>query len=310
MRPETRAHKLLQWYPLEWRQRYGEELIAMIDDTIGESRPTLRFRWNIARAGLRERGHATGLLGAQSDRQHQVRAGALLVLCSWSAFVVAGATFQKQSEHFAGYLGANSTRTLATVAYDVIALMGVVGSLAVLVGAVVVLPSFISFLRQGGWRRVRRQLTAAGLLTLATIGGVLGLEGWAHGLSAVQRNGGDANYSFAFVVVALVLTATIIQWTVVGVVAVRRMALSAHVLRIEALLAYVVTFAMVVITGGVAFWWAVMGLTSPGFFRGATIGGASMALTPNLVVMALLMLTASLCGLFGSARILHGWQRI
>jgi hypothetical protein len=310
VKPESRAHKLLRWYPQEWRQRYGDELVAMIDDTIGDCRPTFRFRANIARAGLRERGHSAGLLGAQSNLHHQVRAGALLVLCSWSTFVVAGATFQKQSEHFGGSVASTSTATLAASAYDVVALMGIVGSLAVLVGAAVALPSFISFLKSGGWHDLRRQLAVAGLLTLSTIGGVIALKDWAHGLSVGQRNGGDAYYSFLFVVVALILTASVIQWTVVGVVAIRRMTLSTRVLRIEALLAFAVTFAMVVITTGVALWWIAMGLGAPGFFQGNTIGNASLALTPNLLLMVVLMLISSLGGLFGSARILHGWQRI
>ncbi len=308
MKAGDRPRQLLRWYPEAWRQRYGDELLVMIDDTMGDRRPTFRFRWNIAWAGLRERGHSAGLLGAPSDQPQQVRAGALLVLCSWSAFVVAGATFEKQSEHFARSVPAN-TRSLVSSAYDVVALTGIVGSLAVLLGALVILPSFLAYMRSGGWGHLRRPLMVAGALTLATLGGVLGLVGWAHGLSVDQRNGGDGLYSMAFAVVALVLMASIVQWTVVAVVAVRRMTLSSGVLRMEAILAYAVTLAMVVITAGVALWWGVMGFAAPRFFQGAA-GSSSLALTPHLVGLMVLMLVATPLSLFGSARILHGWQRI
>ena len=309
MKSTTRVEKLLRWYPQEWRQRYGDELIAMIEDTIGDGRPTLKFRGNIARAGMRERGHASGLLGAQRDHRHQVRAGALLVLCSWSAFIVAGAMFVKQSEHFARSVPLSS-RSIATSLYDVVAVMGVVGSLAVLVGAFVALPSLRSFLRNDGWRLVRRRVTAASILVLATVATLIGLRGWAHELSVGQRNGGDTYYSLLFVVLALVVIAAIIEWTVVAVAAIRQMNLSRRVLRVEARLAYAVTLAMVVITVAVALWWAVVGLAAPWFFYGDKVGGSASALPPNLVVIMVLMLTSSLSGLFGSARILHGWRRI
>jgi hypothetical protein len=309
VKSNTRVHSLLRWYPEEWRQRYGDELIAMIEDTIGDGRPTLKFRWNIARAGMRERGQASGLLGAQRNLQHQIRAGALLVLCSWSVFIVAGALFVKQSEHFARSVPLSS-RSIATSLYDVIAVMGVVGSLAVLVGASAVLPSLRSFFRNGGWRLVRRHVTMASLICLATIATLIGLTRWAHELSVGQRNGGDALYSLAFSVLALLVIAAIIECTVVGVVAVRRMTLSGRVLRFEARLAYGVTLAMVVCTIGVALWWTVVGLAAPWFFQNASVGSSGVALTPNLVVIMVLMLSSSLSGLFGSARILHGWRRI
>lgn len=308
MTPNNWSKSLLRWYPAEWRQHYGNELIAMIEDTIGDTHPTLRFQLSIAWAGLRERGHASGLWGAQRDARTQVQAGALLVLCSWSAFVIAGTMFQKQSEHFSQAVPVAS-RTWVISVFDLVVWMSVLGSLAVLVGSLMALPSFISFMKKGGWRQVRRHVVAACLLSLLSIAFLVGLKGWAHGLSVAQRNGGDFYYSVAFVAFALVVCATIIEWTIVGVVSVRRMSLSRDVLRFEARLAYVVTFSMVIITVAIAVWWALEGIAAPSFFHDAG-GGATIAITPNLIVIIGLMLASSLSGLFGSARILHGWQRI
>lgn len=309
MKSGNSAHSMLRWYPAQWRQRYGDELVAMIDDTIGDQRPTLRFRWSIAWAGIRERGHATGLVGAQRDAHSQVRAGALLVLCSWSAFVIAGAMFQKQSEHYARGVPAAS-RTMVTSVYDLVVWMSVLASLAVVVGTLVALPSFISFVKNGGWRQVRRHVVTASLLSLATVATLFGLKAWGHGLSVVQRNGQDFYFSLAFVAFALVVCTAIIEWTVVGVVSVRRMTLSRRVLRFEARLAYAVAFSMVVITVAVALWWMLEGIAAPSFFDNGATGGATIAITPNLIVIVVLMLTSSLSGLFGSARILHGWRHI
>jgi hypothetical protein len=51
--------RLLRWYPRAWRERYGEELLALIQDTLDEGRPTWRLRFSVAWGGLRERGHQT-----------------------------------------------------------------------------------------------------------------------------------------------------------------------------------------------------------------------------------------------------------
>ncbi len=308
MAPTDWSQSLLRWYPAPWRQRYGNELVVMIEDVIGEKRPSIRFRWSIARAGLRERGHASGLVGFQRDARSQVQAGALLVLCSWSAFVIAGAMFQKQSEHYARVVPVAS-RAMVTSVYDLVVWMSGLASLAVVVGTLAALPAFVSFLRNDGWRHVRRHLVAATLLSLAALATLLVLKAWAHGLSVVQRNGENLNYSLAFVALGLLVCGVIIEWTAVGVLSVRRMTLSRGVLRFEARLAYLVAFSMVVITGAVALWWALEGTVAPSFFQNGTKGGATIAITPNLIVICVLMIAASLSGLFGSARILHGWRR-
>jgi len=46
---------ILRWYPAAWRQRYGEELIAMLDDTHGNDKLPRRARMSLRRSGLIER---------------------------------------------------------------------------------------------------------------------------------------------------------------------------------------------------------------------------------------------------------------
>ena len=43
------AAKLLRWYPRAWRERYGEEFLAMVEDSLDGRRPTWRLRLGVAR---------------------------------------------------------------------------------------------------------------------------------------------------------------------------------------------------------------------------------------------------------------------
>jgi hypothetical protein len=49
------AQRVLRWYPGAWRRRYGEELIAMLDDTYGNGKPPRRARMALLRSGLMQR---------------------------------------------------------------------------------------------------------------------------------------------------------------------------------------------------------------------------------------------------------------
>jgi hypothetical protein len=50
---------LLRWYPASWRERYGDELVALLEDRSYGGRLTLHARLELAWAGLRERVHST-----------------------------------------------------------------------------------------------------------------------------------------------------------------------------------------------------------------------------------------------------------
>ena len=47
--------RLLRWYPAAWRRRYGEELVAMLDDTYGDDELPRRARRALFRSGLIQR---------------------------------------------------------------------------------------------------------------------------------------------------------------------------------------------------------------------------------------------------------------
>ena len=61
--------RLLRWYPRAWRERYGGELAALIQDDLDEGRPAWRLRLSVIGGGLRERGRQARHAAAASVRR-------------------------------------------------------------------------------------------------------------------------------------------------------------------------------------------------------------------------------------------------
>jgi hypothetical protein len=54
---EQSRRGVLRWYPSAWRRRYGEELIALLEDMYGDTPLPLRCRISLFRSGTIERVH-------------------------------------------------------------------------------------------------------------------------------------------------------------------------------------------------------------------------------------------------------------
>jgi hypothetical protein len=297
---------LLRWYPRSWRERYGEELMVLMEDQSGEQPPTRNVKLSLIRAGLRERVHESGLVGAQQSPPDRARAGSLLVLCAWTAFALAGASFSKTSEHFARALPVGS-RVVPQGAFDVVAALGVIAATLVALGAVAALPGFVRFVGAGGWSSIRGHVLRASVLTVVTVGALIPVSVWAHHLNEFQRNGGDGLYSGAFVAWALLLAGTLAQWTGAGVAAARRIDLTRRVLHFEAVLAVVVAATMVVITAATALWWETMAEDAPWFLQGTAHGTSPSPFTAQLVLTLASMLVAALVAAYGVVRVARSW---
>ena len=293
---------LLRWYPPAWRERYGDELIALMEDEMGDQGPSVTSKLSIARAGLRERCHEVGLVGDQLPPAERIWAGSLLVLCAWTVFVLAGASFSKTSEHFAQAVPLGS-RTMPQDAFDVVAALGVAGLALVGLGAVAVVPAFVRFLRGGGWPAIRGHILGAIALTAVMSGSLVPLASWAHHLTEVQRNGGDGIYSAAITVWALLVAVTLAQWTAAGVAAARRIELSQSLVSLEAVCAVALAGVMVVITVATGLWWGAMANSAPWFLSGTAAGTRPSPFTSQLVVTMTMMLAAVLVAGYGTFRV-------
>jgi hypothetical protein len=293
---------LLRWYPTAWREHYGEELVALMEDDLAGRRPTVGFRLSVAAGGIRERAHGAGLLGDARSPAERARSGSLLVLCAWTVFVLAGASFSKLSEHFDGAVPP-AARSLPTRAFDAVEVAAAVGGVLVVGGALVAMPAFARFLRQGGWAAVRRHMIRAAVVTAITVGATLALLPWAHSLTSAQRNGGSVPYGLAFLAWAALVATTLILWTAVAVAAGRRVELSGRPLALESALATVVAAAMVAMTLATAVWWGALADRAPWFLHGTPVGSGGSSFDPRLAMTTAVMLVAAATGVYGAVRI-------
>ena len=297
----------LRWYPATWRDRYGDELVQFMQDDYGPGRVPWRARVSLVAGGLRERARQSGLTGDTAPPRDRLLAGTLLVLVGWAGFVIAGSSFAKFSEHFDNALpgGIDShlppaSHTVPDVAYTVVQSVAAVAGLAVLLGAAVALPAFITFLRSGGWSAVRAHIVRAAAASTVTAGGTIPLLVWAHHLTAHQRNGGNGWYGALFLGWAALMALTLGMWTTVAVVAARRVGLARRVLLVESALAVIVATAMATILVATCVWWAAMATDAPSFLTSRAGGGP---FDPVLVATVGGMLAATTAGMGGVLRV-------
>ncbi len=296
---------LLRWYPESWRARYGDELVALVDDEARGRPLSASARIDLASAGLRERVRATGLLGGP-DTSDDVRLGALVVLSAWSLFVIGGIGFQNLSENY-GYAVSGTSNLIATVAFDALIVASGLGVVVIVLGALAAFPSFVNFMRAGQWPRVRRRFGWAVAATAAEAAALAALLPWAHQLSYAQRNGALVPYSMAVVGFALLTSTMLATWTVAVVATARRLEFTSKALSVEGGLALVLFALMLTMTAAASVWWMSVGTSAPWFLQGTSRGTASSAITLNLVVSVGCMVTATAVAGAGARRI--AWHR-
>lgn len=296
--------RLLRLYPKQWRQRYGQELEALIVEASGDHRVSWRMHLDIARGAGRERLRSAGLAdnGAPGD---QVRAGVLVVLCAWALFVTAGITVQKFSEHWQSATPAAS-RGVPSMAFTTLVAAALCASVLVLAGIVRAVPSLVWFLRNGGWPEIRRRVVTAALLTGIASAAMGALVIWAHGLDSEERAGGDRAYAAAFVAVACLAVGCLTAWTLAATAVSRRLSLSRQALRTEAYIACAVTVLMAAMAGSTIVWWVALADAAPWFLAGLAVGVRGSPIAPQLMIAALVMTLAVLLGVVGSRQALRG----
>ena len=266
----TRRRWLLHVYPPAWRERYGDELASLIEADSAGGRIALRVKLDVIAAGVMQRLRSSGLAGDQVPPEERIRAGVLLVLSSWAAFVVAGLGFAKTAEHWQA-LTPQPNRGTPAAAYDGVLLAAELGTLMVLLGIALVARPLYAYLRAGGWQEIHRKVLRALGSTGLTVVVLLAAVAWAHRLTNAQRNGGDRLYGVAFVVLVACGVASIALWTRAAVATARRLALTRASLRRETFLAATTTLTMAVMTVAATVWWASVYGALPARMVGLTL---------------------------------------
>jgi hypothetical protein len=297
--------RLLRWYPPKWRDRYGQELLALLEDTYASRRVPWPVRLSLMRNGALEQVREVGLVGNAISAQERMRAGSLMIVCCWSLFLVAGAIFAKFSEHWDAATPL-AGRHLASAGYATVKWSGEAGVALVVAAAVLVVPSFVKFVRGGGWsvigRSVMRTLSLGLVLGITTTG----LAVWAHHLNSPQRNGGLVIYTVAFFLWGLSVVILIGSSTATIVAVTRAMALSRRVTRSGTMIAVTLTIIMVMVATGTATWWVAEARYAPAVLRGPDAGGflgAPSVLPPALLLVGVLMVLGLAVAVAGVVRV-------
>jgi hypothetical protein len=301
----------LRWYPQSWRSRYGDESIALLDDEYGGHLPVL-VRLSLIPRGLQQRARQSGLTGDSATAFDGIRAGALVVLAAWTAFVVAGLSFAKFSEHFDEALphrmGAHRVPDLAVAVLQTVAGLA---SVLVVTGAILAVPAFIRFVQSGGWISVRAHFTRALSCTVLTGAATAALVVWAHHLTPHQRNaGGLHGYEVLFLIWTMLVVITLALWTVATVTTASRVVLPRAILTAEAVLAVAVAGSMLVMISATALWWGEMATQAPAFLKASPAGVESSPWDGWLVATVALMALAVGVAAGGVVREVRVWTRM
>jgi hypothetical protein len=227
--------KLLRWYPRAWRERYGEEFLAMVEDSLDGGAPTLGLRLSVAWAGLRERGHQARLTTA---RQVTARGDAVM---RWLAFLITGYIFAILPTAFRAPPAVQVWPV--TAALDAEVGIAIFGGIAVLASGFLAYPAFVRFLRAGGWPKIRRRVAWAAAVTAAAGGGLTWLA-LAPGVKTLDQPNTSWTSFLGIAVTALLLAAAFGLWTYAVTATARRLALSSRVRTAEQVLAALVAAAM------------------------------------------------------------------
>jgi MFS family permease len=281
----------------------------MVEDDLGGRQPTISYRWAIARSGLNEQLRDAGLLGDWVPPAERIRGGALTVLCAFALFVIPGIAFAKISEHWDQSIH-RGPRDVPAIFFNLLGSLALACGVAVALAAVALLPTFVQFVRTGGWPAVRRRVRWATAVTLATLIAGGGLVVWAQYLTTHQRNGGFGWYQLLFVVVGILFATTVFAWTAAAVAITRRLNVESTKLNLLGILAVAVAMCMPIMTAAAAAWWGSMATTAPWFLAGTPVGSSPSPLAANLLAVLIVMTIASCAGLFGVLRVIRSWQQL
>ncbi len=263
----ARFEGFLRWYPPAWRERYGSELVVLMEDTYGARKPPLRSRLGIVWAGLIEHLAEFGIRPGGKSPEERMRSGSLLVFCAWAFFVIAGIGFAKFAEHWDAFMPRSDQR-LPGDAFNVVQWAAAVGALLVVAAAVVAVPSVVRLVRDGGWEAVRRPVRWVVAVSSVTILVGVGVVVWASQLTPDQRNGGSLPYQLIAVMLAVMVVITVATSTAGAVSVAHRLQISHRVIRLQAVLAVLLAAAMVPIIAGTIVWWASVATHAPAFLSG------------------------------------------
>jgi hypothetical protein len=191
---------LLRWYPRAWREQYGEELLALIQDTLEEGGPTWRLGFSVIWGGLRERVH-------QARNPSKAQVG---LVSRWLTIFLVGSIGALLPQAF-GTSPPPGRAGQVTGALVVLAVVVASTCAMVLAGGLAALPALVRFLRAGGWPKIRRRVAWAAGATVPAAAGLAYLVLTSSSQPLTQQNTSVADL-VVFSTTSLALVVAIGMW--------------------------------------------------------------------------------------------------
>jgi hypothetical protein len=238
--------RLLRWYPRAWRDQYGAEMLALIQDTLDEGRPAWRLRLGVVTGGLRERGHQVRRTVAAAMRPARPW---------WGGMFVAGLIIASLPGNLA-QSPPTARGWQTTLAVDaMLAAIALTGAV-VLANGLAAVPALVRFLRTDGWPAIRRRVWMAATATAVAGGALSGLI-LAEGPHPSPRLDDSLAYAAGAAAVALVMAVAMALWASVAAATARRLTLTPRVRAAQLVLGAVMPITAMAMVSTFCLWgWA------------------------------------------------------
>jgi hypothetical protein len=237
-----KSASLLRWYPRAWRERYGVELLALIQDDLQEGRPAWPLQLSVIWGGLGERGRQARYAATAAVKAAWSDKGSTILLAGLiCGFGLDGLTSPSAA-----------ARTWQALALDaVLAAVALTGAL-VLADGLIAFPALVRFLRAGGWPKIRRRAGWAAGVTAVAVGGLV--FAWDSDWQA-QRNLSWA-ILVGLLVTGLATTGAIGLWSATVTATARHLTLAPRVRAAQLMLGALLPTAVSAIITTSALWWS------------------------------------------------------
>ncbi len=289
------ARRLVRLYPGAWRERYGEEFVAMLEQSPASVKDVLDVTLGALDARLRPQVVPEG----RTAVVERMRGSVLLGLWAWTCLVVAGVGFQKMTE-YEDFVRAARENVVVGVAYYAVVVGAVLALAAVVVGgAPIAFAALRKALAEG--RKDVPLLFCVPPLSLAAFAGYAILLTRAVypalGRPAVHD---PVNVAlFLSLVGAFLLAALASAWAVSA--AVGRSGAGGLPVRFALYPAAVAAFAMIVVLVGTAVWGLALRAQAPMLFAGDD-GVLSTPTYATWLVIVAVMAAATVVALAATVR--------
>ncbi len=314
-----RAERLARCYPAAWRVRYGEEFTLLLVDDICERPRSWRRTADVLRTGLLTHLAYAGLAGRVLDREQQLRASLTVLGAVLAGFLTVGISMWAQltigwqwsapaapantvamlvmSAAMLCFvlLGALCAIPLVWIAARALAgreARGLLGPVLLAVGGAVVFAIGSHHFGHGwpgtgGHRWAQRGLVPASVASFCWAATLWVTSYWAH-------PGALSSFPVAEVVWMTVSPLALLAMLVGATMALRRLPLSARVLRYEMWLAAVAAAAMAVFFAGASSWVVSGGPAPRQLFRVGAIDGVGLGVMAAALVVAFALVQRTL----------------